>query len=146
MNDSLQIIITLILLLAFFAIIVFFFLEQQRVLKVIRPENRLLSPANVWLQLIPIYGMFYQFRVVTRISDSIRNELLTTNEDDVITPDPLTTDDRPTYTLGITSCILNCCTVIRIPILQTLISLGIMVFIIWYWIELVKYRRRIQLR
>ncbi|SRR5215203_1959020 len=58
---------------------IFFLLTQQNTLKAIQPHNRAMSPGQVWLQLIPIFGMIWQFFVVSKISDSLRRELAARN-------------------------------------------------------------------
>ena len=46
----------IILLLVFVVIAVLFLLTQQNTLKAVKPENRLMQPGLVWLQLIPLLG------------------------------------------------------------------------------------------
>ena len=59
------------LLFAFVIPAILFFLAQQRILQVISPENREMSPGSVWLQFIPLFGMVWQFIVVARIARSV---------------------------------------------------------------------------
>jgi len=65
--------IALLLALAIPAIL--FLVPQQRILQVIGPENREMSPGPVWLQLIPFFCLVWQFFVVVRISHSVSKEL-----------------------------------------------------------------------
>ncbi len=44
----------MLLLLAFLIPAILFFLSQQRILQVISPENREMSPGSVWFQIIPV--------------------------------------------------------------------------------------------
>ena len=60
----------ILLLLGFVVVGVLFILTQQNTLKLIQPMNRMIRPGQVWLQLIPIFGLLYQFTVVTRIARS----------------------------------------------------------------------------
>jgi len=39
------------------------------------PQNRTMSPGSVWLQLIPVFGLFWQFYVISNIAQSQKNEL-----------------------------------------------------------------------
>jgi hypothetical protein len=80
-----------ILLLAFIA----FIAMQQRLLAVIQPGNRRLRPGLVWLQLIPLFGLFWQFVVLVRTTGSIRNECQTHR------------CDRPALVFGLSFCVLN---------------------------------------
>ena len=54
---------------------IFFCLTEQNLLKNIQVKNRALSPGAVWLQLIPVFGLFWQFIVVRRLTQSIQQEL-----------------------------------------------------------------------
>jgi hypothetical protein len=146
MTDEWIIAIALAIVISFLVGGVFFLIEQQRILQIIRPENRLLSPGRVWRQLIPLYGMVYQFIVVTCIADSIRQELAATAESDWLAGAYVTESQRPTYKYGITMAVLSCCTIIRFPWLETLISLAVLIAWILYWRELRKYHQEIRQR
>lgn len=146
MSEVLQIILGVSLALGAFASLIFFLLEQQNILENIRPENRLLPPGRVWRQLIPLYGMIYQFTVINRIADSIRLDLAQPSETDWLSAIEIKDGDRPTYKHGLTLAILSCCSIIRFPVLENLIALAILVAWIVYWIELRKYHKEIKLR
>ena len=70
-------IITIIFFACLLCIVPFilFLLHQQNTLKNVQAHNRTMAPGQVWLQLIPLFGMVWQFIVVTRISESIKREL-----------------------------------------------------------------------
>src|ERR1700722_9178980 len=57
-----------ILIIVFILIDCLFIWTQQRVLQAVQPQNRLMRPGRVWLQLIPVFGFFWQFVVVLRIA------------------------------------------------------------------------------
>ena len=38
------------------------------------PSSRTMAPGLVWLMLIPVFGLFWAFRVVNRVATSLRNE------------------------------------------------------------------------
>ncbi|HEY2350836.1 MAG TPA: hypothetical protein VGH64_17570 [Puia sp.] len=74
-----------------------------------------MSPGMVWLQLIPLIGLIWQFFVVTKIADSISKKLETTKDDSILgisntAIDAL--DKRPTFAIGITYCILSTASII----------------------------------
>ena len=128
---------------------IFFYLTQQNTLKAIQPANRLMEPGMVWLQLIPLFGMVWQFIVVDRISDSIKKEFRSWQNDSSI----LGYDDsesmqlayrRPTYDIGLTYCILFCCSII--PMLGWLAALAGFVCWIIYWVKLAEYKNMIKRR
>lgn len=111
----------------------------------------------VWLQLIPLIGLIWQFFVVTKIADSISKELETTKDDSILgisntAIDAL--DKRPTFAIGITYCILSTASIIWnmvtmqtllwINIITLLLALSGMICWIIYWVNLAKYKNRIQ--
>ena len=98
------------LLFAFVIPAILFFLAQQRILQVISPENREMSPGSVWLQFIPVFGMVWQFIVVTRIARSVSKEMVSKMGDSILDHSQVQikeTDESPTYTIGIAYCILT---------------------------------------
>lgn len=54
--------------------LVFFLISMQRALKRCSPENRALSPRLVWLGLIPVFNLVWQFVVVVALGRSLGNE------------------------------------------------------------------------
>ena len=127
---------------------VLFLLNQQNTLKAIQPENRLIRPGEVWLQLIPFFSIVWQFIVVTRISDSIKREFESWQNDSILgLPDAEAAqllNIRPTYDIGIAYCILICCSII--PFLGTFAAIAGIVCWIIYWIKLAEYKRMIERR
>ena len=98
------------LLLAFVIPAILFLLAQQRVLKVISPENREMSPGSVWLQLIPAFGMVWQFFVVIRIARSISKEMASKIGESILDNAQIQikgTDESPTGPIGLAYCILT---------------------------------------
>ena len=134
--------------LGLLTVYIFFLLEQQNILKAIQPENRLMRPGEVWLQLIPIFNYVWQFIVVIRISDSIQREFASWENDNLVgLPDVQVADvldRRPTYEIGLAFCILNCCQFI--PVVGVFTGLAGVICWIIYWVKLVEFRRRIQRR
>ncbi|HEX6431345.1 MAG TPA: hypothetical protein VF008_26825 [Niastella sp.] len=120
---------------------IFFLLTQQRTLEVIRLENRSMSPGQVWLQLIPFVGIIWQFIVISRISNSIRNELNTPMGDTVLTEHPVDYEFKPTYSTGISYTICFCISVVPIPILQGVAAVGGLILWIMYWNDLAHYKK-----
>ena len=91
-------------------------------------------PANqVWLLLIPVFNIVWQFIVVDKVSKSIVAEYNMRS---------IAVEERPTYNIGITYCILSLCN--WIPIIGFLASIAILVFGILYWVKTAEYRRSIE--
>lgn len=142
-------------LLAFITLAVLFLLAQQRILQVINLENREMSPSSVWMQLIPVFGLVWQFFVVIRIARSISKEM-TARMGESILDNTLVeikeTDDSPTYSIGLAYCILmtvgitiNYSTMHSSSpgLLGFLFVLTGMVCWIIYWVRLVKMKNKI---
>jgi len=58
------------------AMIVFacYLVDFHRLFRRLRPENRTMKPALVWLQVIPVFGAVWQFFAVRKVADSFANE------------------------------------------------------------------------
>jgi hypothetical protein len=102
---------------------------------------------QVWLQLIPFFGLIWQFYVITKVSDSIRDELNTPTDDSIFPQHFIPQNHRPTYMAGISYAILFCVTiVVPIPILKGLASLATIGAWIYYWIQLTGYKKLLKER
>ena len=144
------------LLLAFVIPAILFFLAQQKILKIISPENREMSPGSVWLQPIPVFGLIWQFIVVVRISHSVSKEFTSKMGDTILDSSQVQidgTDESPTYTIGIAYCILTTVAVIvnystrhstsPLRLIGSLLFLTGMVCWIIYWVRLVKTKNKL---
>ncbi|HEY4061429.1 MAG TPA: hypothetical protein VGM30_05990 [Puia sp.] len=146
----------LLLLLAFIVPAVLFMLTQQKTLQALRKPNRLMVPGLVWLQIIPLVGQIWQFFVVSLISGSIKKELASRQDDSILGFSDIAAVEehgkRPTFTLGITYCILICIGfIIFLPNVPALISfivelssLSGMICWIVYWVQLAGYKRKLK--
>jgi hypothetical protein len=137
----------LLLLIPFLVVSILFLWSQHKTLALIRPEyRRRMPPGQVWLQLIPLFGLGWQFYVISKISDSIRDDLNAPSGDSLFGDDPLPTGKRPTYATGISYAVLFCLTLLPLGLLKSLLALaGLIVWVI-YWIELSGYTRRFKQR
>jgi len=142
--DVITIIIGFVLVGSYLIALIFFLIAQQNTLKSIKPHNRKMQPGEVWLQLIPLFNLIWQFIVVGRISDSIRNEINDRNLNSFLgIADPLFANDltrRPTYDMGLTFCILSLCGCI--PLLGGIASIAGIVCWIIYWTQIVAYKNK----
>jgi len=146
----------ILLLLAFVIPAIFFLLAQQKILQVISAENREMSPGSVWLQIIPVFGLVWQFIVIIRIARSVSKEMTSKIGGSILDNSPVQikeTDEFPTYTIGITYCILTTIGVVlnyatahsssSLPLLGSLFALTGMVCWIIYWVRLVKTKNKL---
>ena len=134
----------LVVLVAFLIPAILFILTQHRTLEAIRPENRRMSPGQVWLQMIPIFGLVWQFIVINKISDSIRDELNTPMGDSIFAEDTLPTNFRPTFSTGASYAALFCISIIPIPIIKGLAAWAGLILWIVYWVQLAQYKRKLK--
>ena len=148
MNEpQLRTFIQLLLFLAFVIPAIIFFLAQQRTLQAIRPVNRRMRPGQVWLQLIPIVGLVWQFFVIRRISDSISDELNTPIDDAIFAETTIPAGHRPTYNVGILYASLYCIFVIPFPpLLKSIVALPGTVAWIIYWVQLSRCKKQLKER
>jgi hypothetical protein len=134
----------LLLLAGIIVLGIFFLLTQYRILELIHPENRRMPSGNVWLQLIPIFGHIYQFVVISRISDSIRNELNTPIGDSIFAEDPVPSGIRPTFIVGILYAVFMCLTLIPLTYIKSLFALAGVILWIVYWVQLARYKKKLK--
>ena|SRR5688572_20806024 len=128
-----QLSLQIIFLLLFIIPLIFFLLTLKNTLKVISPENRKMPPSNVWLMIIPLFGIVWQFIVVTRIADSIRDECVKLNI-------PIK-ENRPTYNIGLAYCISSI--LFLIPLIKIFGAFAALVTWILYWVKVNEYKKLI---
>ena len=108
---------------------ILFLLTLQRTLQIISPENRRMPPGNVWLMFIPLFNIIWQFIMVSRIADSLRDECIRLNI-------PVG-EQRPTYNIGLT---YNICSITSgfIPIIGALAAITTWIL---YWVKVNEYKK-----
>jgi hypothetical protein len=57
-----------------FIILIFYLLTLSKALSRCRPRNRTMEPGQVWLMLIPLFNIVWQFFIVNRVPQSIARE------------------------------------------------------------------------
>lgn len=108
---------------------IFFLLTLKRTLEAISPENRKMPPSNVWLMLIPLFNIVWQFIMVDKIAQSIAAECSKLN---VPRSDP-----KPTYNIGLAWNICNLLTFIPF------VGLAALVTFILYWVKVAELKNLI---
>lgn len=103
----------------------------QKFFESIRPENRRMVPGQVWMIMIPGFGMFYwQFQVVNKLGESIRAEMTSKG---IAGGDP-----APGASLGRTMCGISCASVVPyVGIIAAFIWTG---FFIAYWVKMARIK------
>jgi hypothetical protein len=112
---------------------IFYLITLQSTLKAISEENRKMPPNNVWLQLIPLFGIVWHFIIVKNMADSISAEANLKN----IKID----EQKPAYNIGLAMCILNCFFII--PYLNILTGIASLICFILYWTKINSYKSKI---
>ncbi len=132
-----EIIVILIVVAVIFGIslipMIFFLLTLQNTLNAVSFENRKMEPGLVWLSLIPLFGMVWQFIVVDRMAGSLQAEFAKRGI--------ATEEARPGNSIGLAYCILFCCSLI--PFLGYITSIAGLICWIIYWIRINDYKNRL---
>lgn len=134
---------SIILAVAFLVAFILFLVTQQQILKLIEPEQRRMPPGQVWLQLVPLFGLVWQFIVIARLSKSIHNQLTFSSGDSIFDAREKI-PDKPTYVSGITYAVVMCATVIPLPFGKTIIAAVALGNWVNYWIDLNRYRKKLK--
>jgi len=119
-------IIGIIALLFSLVPMIFYLLTLQNTLYAVSPANREMPAPQVWLMLIPIFNLVWQFIMVNKITESLQTEF---KEREIPSNEPF-----PGRTIGIAYCILFCCTII--PFLGTIAGLAGLVCWIIFWVKM----------
>jgi hypothetical protein len=112
---------------------IFFLVSLQKALERCSPESRTMPPSQVWLSLIPLFNIVWQFIVVVRVASSLRNEFLRRGI-------PMT-EAEPGQTLGIIQCVLVL--LCWIPAISWLMAVPSLVCWIAYWFKITNYSRQL---
>jgi hypothetical protein len=115
---------------------IFYLISLQKTLNEVSNENRKMQPNLVWLVLIPIFGLIWQFIVVNGIASSLQDEFKKRNIK--------VSEEKPGHTIGLTYCILFCCSII--PLIGVIAGMAGFVCWIIYWVKINNYRIELQTR
>jgi hypothetical protein len=114
--------------------LIFYLLTIQNTLYAISSENRKMQPGQVWLSLIPLFGLVWQFIIVNRMADSLKDEFVSKN---------LKIDEeRPGIGIGLAYCILFACSVI--PFVGFITVIGGLICWIIYWSKINDYKIKLK--
>jgi hypothetical protein len=111
---------------------IFYLLTLYKALNRCAVESRTMAPELVWLAIIPLFGLIWQFMVVTNMGKSLHNEFVKRG---------IEADPNPGYSVGIAMCILNVCSVI--PFVGILTGLAGLVCWIIYWVQISDFSGRL---
>ena len=120
------------MVLGWLLVAICFLLTLQKALNRCHPDNRAMSPGQVWLNLIPCLNLVWSFLTVTRVADSLDREFRDRR---------LRTEGDYGRGIGITACVLNL--VGGIPYIGVLFALGGLVCFIIYWVKIAGYSKQL---
>ena len=126
-SATFQIIFLLLFVVLALVPLIFFLLTLQKTMNVVSEENRKMPPSNVWLMLIPLFNIVWQFIMVNKIAESITEECIKLNIS--------VKENKPTYNSGLTWNICNLITFI--PLIGGLAAL---ITFILYWVKVNEYK------
>jgi hypothetical protein len=118
---------------ALLAICLLFLAFLSGVLRKCSPSSRTMEPGMVWLCLIPLVSLIWNFFVVLAIADSLGNEFKLRN---------IPSDDaKPGKNIGIALSVCNACMIV--PLVNVLAMLPALILFIVYWVKIAEYARRL---
>jgi ABC-type Fe3+ transport system permease subunit len=127
-----EIIFVLIVLGIMIIPVIFFLMTLQKALDRCSFESRTTTPGSVWLLLIPLFNLVWQFIIVTKISESLHNEFTKRN---------IQEDPQPGKSIGITFCVLAVCSII--PVIGIITSIAAFICWIIYWVKISGYSNKL---
>jgi len=112
--------------------LVFYLLTLQKALSRCSVESRALDPGLVWLTLIPVFNLVWQFFIVTNVATSLHNEFVRRG---------IVAEPHPGQGIGLAMCILLVCALN--PLL--FVPCGIAWLICWivYWATIAGYSAKL---
>jgi hypothetical protein len=112
---------------------IFYLRTLQRAFERCSPESRTMSPGKVWLLLVPLFNLIWQFLVVTNLAKSLHNEFARRS-----LPSSESTP-APGRLVGLAMCILTL--VSLVPLIAPVASIAGFVCWIVYWVKIANYSR-----
>ena len=107
------------------AIAIFYILTLSKTLQKCSPSSRTMQPGMVWLLLVPLLNLIWNFLVVNAISDSLTNEFRLRGIQNF--------EPNPGKSIGMPMAICGACSII--PILGVLAALAYLGLWIVYWVK-----------
>lgn len=111
---------------------VFFLLTLQKALTRVAPERRTMNPPMVWLGLIPLFSVVWNFLMVFALSNSLGAELKARN---------IPHEAEPGKTIGLVWAGLGAACLI--PGLGFLLGIPVLVMWIIYWVKIAGFSAKI---
>ena len=110
-------------------IAVFYILTLSRALSKCSPASRTIQPGTLWLLLIPLFNLVWNFFVVLGLARSLGNEFRLRNIPNA--------EPEPGKSIGLAMAICGACSII--PLVNLITGLVYLVLWIVYWIKISGY-------
>lgn len=121
-----------VVVLVIIVIGILYLMTLYKCLKKVKPENRAMEPGLVWLSLIPVFNLVWNFFIVIQMKESLSKEFNSRQLPD---------DGDYGFGMGLTFAILAC--VNNIPYLNVLTSIPTLIFWVIYWIKISGYSKQL---
>ena len=128
-----ELIVISVMMAVFLIPMIFYLLTLQKAFERCSPENRALSSGLIWLLLIPLFNLVWNFIVVSRLSKSLQNEFAKRN---------ISVGSQPGRSVGLAMCILMIGSLI--PYIGILMTLAGVICWIVYWVKIAGYSTRLR--
>jgi hypothetical protein len=112
---------------------IFYIVSLSRALSKCSITSRTMQPGMVWLLLIPLFNLVWQFIVVIGLADSLGKEFRARG---ILNAEP-----EPGKTIGIAMCVCAVCGII--PFVNFLALPAQLVLWIIYWVKITDFSRRL---
>jgi len=127
-------ILWVLFIIAGIAIMIFWLVVMNKSIDQVSHDIRKMEPGAVWLCLIPLFGLIWQFMVISAVADGIAKELLVRNM--------LPREEKPAYAMGLTGCILISFCII--PYIGPAFGLIGLIFMIVHAVKISAYSRELE--
>ena len=125
-----------VVLLVWLVVAICFLISLSKALARCHPRNRTMEPGMVWLNLIPLFNLVWQFITVNRVAESLDNEFYDRGWDQ--------RGEDYGRSIGTTSCVLNLLGCI--PYCGMLFGIGALVCFIIYWVRIAGFSSQLASR
>lgn len=116
------------------AVMITWLVIMNRAIDQVSHDLRRMEPGAVWLCLIPLFGLVWQFLVIGAVAEGIARELQVRN---MFPKEP-----KPGYSIGLSGCILLCC--IIIPYAGVGLGMIGLIFMIMHAVKISEYNKVLQ--
>ncbi|MBE3102290.1 MAG: hypothetical protein IMZ47_08500 [Firmicutes bacterium] len=136
----------LILLIMIPVAMVFYLISLRNILRKCLPDNRAISPGQVWLMLIPLFNIIWHFVIVYSIARTLEREFSARE---------ITVESSPGRSIGMAMCLLIFLAIFPFqvivpylwdPYIGLFIRIGALICWIVYWVRISGFSKKLDSR